>query len=254
MVDRDLGYLLDIPIDKKNIDLAVKDALVAITGKKSRVIFSCANPHSLVVAQRDKLFRSALTNSTLVVADGVGIMLVSKLLGLKIGSRITGNDYYTKVLTELDRQGGGRVFFFGSTEKVLTNIRERLNRDFPNIMCCGAISPPFGEWSYGLNETMVKQINDSKPDVLWVGMTAPKQEKWVEMNKDKLDVPVIGSIGAVFDFYAGTAPRAPEIICKYGFEWLYRLVKEPVRMWKRNFLSTPLFLMLVLRKHVLAIQ
>jgi exopolysaccharide biosynthesis WecB/TagA/CpsF family protein len=98
---------------------------------------------------------------------------------------------------------------------------------------------------------MIEVINAAKPDVLWVGMTAPKQEKWVEENRHLLNVAVIGSIGAVFDYFSGTHPRAPQWICEYGIEWMYRFVKEPKRMWKRNFVSTPKFIALVLKQHIM---
>jgi N-acetylglucosaminyldiphosphoundecaprenol N-acetyl-beta-D-mannosaminyltransferase len=87
--------------------------------------------------------------------------------------------------------------------------------------------------------------------VLWVGMTAPKQEKWVHANARALSVPVIGSVGAVFEFFAGTNPRAPQWMCTLGIEWLYRLMREPRRMWRRNFVSTPRFLRMVMMHHVL---
>ena len=98
---------------------------------------------------------------------------------------------------------------------------------------------------------MVQIINDANPDVLWVGMTAPKQEKWVEANSQQLNTPVIGSIGAVFDFYAGTKRRAPQWIYRIGLEWAYRFILEPRRMWQRNVVSAPKFVWQVLRRHVL---
>ncbi len=113
------------------------------------------------------------------------------------------------------------------------------------------LSPPFGSWSDEQNRRMVQLINDAKPDVLWVGMTAPKQEKWVEENRHNLTAPVIGSIGAVFDFYAGTYARAPQWVCHIGLEWAYRFLLEPRRMWQRNCVSAPKFLWLVLSRHVL---
>ena len=101
---------------------------------------------------------------------------------------------------------------------------------------------------------MVASINGADPDVLWVGMTAPKQEKWVEANRHHLSAPVIGSIGAVFDFYAGVNPRAPQWMCKLGIEWLYRLLSNPRRMWRRTFISAPKFVALVIWRHVLGID
>jgi N-acetylglucosaminyldiphosphoundecaprenol N-acetyl-beta-D-mannosaminyltransferase len=146
------------------------------------------------------------------------------------------------------------VFYFGSSDHVLALIRERMQRDFPHVEVCGTLSPPFGTWSSEENCVMVEKINAARPDVLWVGMTAPRQEKWVRANRRQLTAPVIGSIGAVFDFFAGTLPRAPGWMCRVGLEWLYRLIREPRRMWRRNFVSTPVFIWLVLRRHLFSRQ
>ena len=248
---RDAGTLLDIPIDRKSLAEVTEEALHAINRGISQRVFVCANPHSLVVAQGDLSFQSALTQANLVVADGVGVSLIARMVGVQIGPRITGTDYFQAVLNALQQRGGGRVFFFGSSQLVLDLIATRFANDFPALTLCGTLSPPFGSWSDEENRRMVQVINDAKPDVLWVGMTAPKQEKWVEANRRQLNTPVIGSIGAVFDFYAGTYSRAPQWICQFGFEWAYRFILEPRRMWQRNVVSAPKFVWLVLRRHVL---
>jgi N-acetylglucosaminyldiphosphoundecaprenol N-acetyl-beta-D-mannosaminyltransferase len=253
MTTRAAGYLLDIPIDQKSLTEAVQDTFTAIERKRPPFIFACANPHSLVVAQQDDNFQSALARANLVVVDGVGVSFMARLVGVQIGPRITGTDYFQAVLMALQERGGGRVFFFGSSQRVLDLLAKRFAADFPALTLCGALSPPFGSWSDEENRRMVQVINDAKPDVLWVGMTAPKQEKWVEANRRQLNIPVIGSIGAVFDFYAGTYARAPQWVCRIGLEWAYRFILEPRRMWERNFVSTPKFLWLVLRGHVLGV-
>jgi len=168
-----------------------------------------------------------------------------------MGPRITGEDFFLGLMRALDQRGGKRVFFFGSSETVLGRIRYKMSRTFPNVTVCGAFSPPFYEWSAEENSAMVAAINRTIPDVLWVGMTAPKQEKWVAANCTQLDVSVIGSIGAVFDFFAETHPRAPQWMRKMGLEWLYRLSKEPRRMWERNLISTPIFMIMATRRHLL---
>jgi len=150
----------------------------------------------------------------------------------------------------LNQRGAGRVFFFGSSEKVLNLIAHKMAHEFPRLQLSGALSPPFRSWTAEENASMIAAINAANPDVLWVGMTAPNQEKWVHENRDKLTVPVIGSIGAVFDFFAGTYPRAPNWMCLIGIEWVYRLIKEPRRMWRRNFISSPRFVALVLWRHI----
>jgi N-acetylglucosaminyldiphosphoundecaprenol N-acetyl-beta-D-mannosaminyltransferase len=230
------------------------ESLQAIEKKISQRVFACANPHSLVIAQDDHDFQSALTHADIVVADGVGVSYTARWVGVEIGPRITGTDYFMSLLGALQKRGGGRVFFFGSSQLVLDLIAKRFVSDYPALTLCGTLSPPFGSWNEEENRRMVHVINNAKPDVLWVGMTAPKQEKWVEVNRERLNAPVIGSIGAVFDFYAGTCERAPQWICRLGFEWAYRFLREPRRLWQRNFISAPKFVWLVLWRHGLGMK
>ena len=218
--------------------------------KDDPFVFACANPHSLAVAQKDRAFNEALNNSSATVADGVGVTLISQLLKINTGPRITGHDFFEAVM-DLLNENNGSVFFFGSSESVLSIISSKLKQKYPNIKLAGTLSPPFREWSDEENTEMINTINASNPDVLWVGMTAPKQEKWIDANRNQLKVCTIGAIGAVFDFFADTYPRAPRCATKLGLEWLFRLIKEPKRMWKRNFVSTPLFLFYCFIQHVL---
>lgn len=249
-MNREAGILLGVPIDRKPLPSLTEESLQAIDGSVSQRIFACANPHSLVVAHGDPDFQRALVQAEFVVADGIGVSLMARLTGLQIGPRIAGLDYFFAVLNALHARGAGRVFFFGSSQRVLDLIAARFVKEFPSLTLCGLLSPPFGEWDETENSKMIRQINEARPDVLWVGMTAPKQEKWVERNRQALQVPIIGSIGAVFDFYAGTYPRAPYWVCRLGFEWAYRFVLEPRRMWRRNFVSAPKFIWLTLRHHL----
>jgi N-acetylglucosaminyldiphosphoundecaprenol N-acetyl-beta-D-mannosaminyltransferase len=251
---RGADSLLGIHIDRMSLSDLIEETLQAINRTISQRVFVCANPHSLVVAQHDLGFQTALAQADLVVSDGMGVSLMARLAGAQIGPRITGTDYFQAVLLALQQRGGGRVFFFGSSHTVLDLIARRFTRDFPALTLCGMYSPPFGLWNDEQNLRMVQVINDAEPDVLWVGMTAPKQEKWVEDNRHDLTVPVIGSIGAVFDFYAGTHSRAPQWICHIGLEWVYRLMLEPRRMWRRNLVSAPIFVWLVLTRHVLGFR
>ena len=243
--------LLGIHVDRCTLGLALAKTNQALNEKRCQIVFSCANPHSLVVAQTDAEFKRALNNSELVVADGVGIQFVSRIFGLTECPRITGADYFYAVMKALNERGKSRLFFFGSTEKVLELIVDKVKNDFPRVKVCGVLSPPFGPWSEDENNLFISEINRAKPDVLWVGMTAPKQEKWVDQNRHRLQVPVIGSIGAVFDFYAETVPRAPVWMCKLGIEWIHRFLKNPRKMWRRNLVSTPKFIGLVMRHYII---
>jgi N-acetylglucosaminyldiphosphoundecaprenol N-acetyl-beta-D-mannosaminyltransferase len=147
----------------------------------------------------------------------------------------------------LNATKGKRYFFLGSTEEVLEMIKANMARDYPNIIVAGTYSPPFKpEFSEEDNRAMHEAINRAKPDVLWVGMTAPKQEKWIYQNKAALNVRFIGAIGAVFDFYVGRIKRSHPAFQRVGLEWLPRLIQEPRRLWRRNFVSNPKFLIRVI--------
>ena len=210
---------------------------------------ACLNPHSLVEARKNDLFRKALSEADILLPDGAGIVIAAKLLGLDLHERVAGSDFFSELTRQAENRGGLRYFFLGSTDTVLEKIAARINRESPSITVCGTYSPPFkDELNEEDNREIIRRINASSADVLWVGMTAPKQETWIFNNKDKLGVPLIGAIGAVFDFYAGTKKRAPEWVCKLGLEWLPRLLREPRRLFRRNFVSTPLFLLMVLRE------
>ena len=203
----------------------------------------CANPHSLVLAEDDPDFQQALHGADLLTPDGSGIVLASKILGGRIRERVTGSDIYRGLSEALNAAGGRSYYFLGSTETTLVMIRQKMAQDYPAIRFAGSYSPPFKpEFSEDENKGMIEAINAAAPDVLWVGMTAPKQEKWIYRNRDRLDVGFIGAIGAVFDFYAGNIKRSPLLFQKCGLEWLPRLLQEPRRLFRRNFVSSPLFL------------
>jgi N-acetylglucosaminyldiphosphoundecaprenol N-acetyl-beta-D-mannosaminyltransferase len=185
----------------------------------------------------------------LLVPDGVGIVLAAKILGLAIKERVAGYEFFVEFSKRASEIGTIRYFFLGSTETVLQNIVSRMAREFPAIEIAGTLSPPFkDESSDKENQDMLQVINASKTDILWVGMTAPKQEKWIHANRNMLEVPLACGIGAVFDFFAGTKPRSAKWLQKLGLEWFPRFLREPQRLWRRNIISTPLFLMAVIRQ------
>jgi len=240
--------MLGVRIGTRTLSELVAASQAAIMDRRHSFIFACANPHSLVVARGDSEFRDALEGASAIVADGVGCQWAAGLAGISVGPRITGSDFFVSTMTMLDRTGG-RAFFFGSRDAVLVQLVERVNRNFPRVSVA-TLSPPFRTWSEAENGVMIERIREFKPDVLWVGMTAPKQEKWVAANVARLQVPVVGSIGAVFDYYAEVTQRAPRWICNLGLEWLYRLPREPRRLWRRTLVSAPVFLWFVLRERL----
>lgn len=211
-------------------------------GVKGKTLF-CANPHSMVVANGDPLFLSALRSAEILVPDGAGIVLASRLLGGAIHQRITGSDVMAGVAERWNTLPGRSFFFLGSSNEVLERIKSRMARAYPNIEVRGVYAPPFNrEFSDDENDRIIENVNRAEPTILWVGMTAPKQEKWVQQHRHRLDVPLIAAVGAVFDYFAGTKKRASKAAQSIGLEWLPRLFREPRRMWRRNFVSTPIFL------------
>jgi N-acetylglucosaminyldiphosphoundecaprenol N-acetyl-beta-D-mannosaminyltransferase len=239
------NQLLGVRIGTRTLSELVAASESAIAARSDCFTFACANPHSLVVARGDAEFSEALDRASAIVADGFGCKLAATLTGVDVGPRVTGFDYFESMMASLNRISG-RAFFFGSRVEVLAAIVARVARDYPNV-AVETLSPPFGEWSHGENATMLESVRRFAPDVLWVGLTAPKQEKWVAANESALGVSVVASIGAVFDYYAGFTHRAPRWVQRLGLEWLYRLAREPRRLWRRTVISAPQFLWMVLR-------
>lgn len=219
-----------------------KSALSAIPPGK--VLINTINAHSFNVAQDDGLFAEALRNGDYLIPDGASIVKACRWLKAKSQpkERIAGWDLFQIEMERLNAQGG-KCFFMGSSEKVLALIRQRAAKDYPNVVV-ETYSPPYkADFSDEDNRKIISAINAANPDLLWIGMTAPKQEKWTYAHWQELDIHChVGTIGAVFDFYAGTAKRAPKWWQKHSLEWLYRLAIEPKRMWRRYVIGNPLFL------------
>ena len=241
--EQDPQSILGYAVKNASPEQCVNQIVAWINGASQKVFF-CANPHSLVMAKNDQAFQEALHNADLLTPDGIGIVLASRILGGKISERVTGSDVFWGLSEILNAQGGKSCFFLGSTEATLATIRERMALDFPDIHIAGTYSPPFKqEFSSEDDRAMLEAVNLAAPDVLWVGMTAPKQEKWVHRHRSQLNVTFIGAIGAVFDFYSGNVNRSYPIFQRLGLEWLPRLIQEPRRLFRRNFVSSPLFLL-----------
>ena len=222
------------------------DAAWSLIGNRSKTCryIACLNPHSAHVASSDHEFTAALRSAEILIPDGIGVILAARLASVRIPERVTGFDLFEGICRRANEEGGRSFFFLGASDEVLTKIVSRLNQEFPRIRVAGTYSPPFKDaFSDEENEEMCRQINESGADLLWVGMTAPKQEKWLCEHAPELRVPLAGAIGAAFDFYAGTRRRAPQWIQKAGLEWAFRLAIEPSRMWRRYFLSSPLFML-----------
>lgn len=240
-----LGYMVQFDTQEDCID-AISVNLDA--GNRNCAWLACLNPHSYAVAREDADFKKALHAADWLIPDGIGVVIASHILRRPLRERITGFDMFNSVMKRLD-QVQGSVFFLGSTEDTLSLISKKLAADFPNVRLAGVYSPPFkAEFSPRDNDAIISAISLSGAEVLWVGMTAPKQEKWLCENRHRLPVKFAGAIGAVFDFYAGKVKRSHPFFQRIGLEWLPRLLRQPRRLWRRMLVSAPIFLFDVTRE------
>jgi len=218
----------------------------------TKCLINTINQYSYIIAEKDPVFKTALQASDVLLPDGIGIVAAAKLLEGKKIKKIAGADLHQYLLEKLQEKHGS-CFYLGSSEKTLQAIKARLEKEYPAIKS-GYYSPPFKPvFSDDDNARMIEAVNSFKPDVLFVGMTAPKQEKWNHDHCDELDTNIICSIGAVFDFYAGTIERPGKIWIKLGLEWFIRLLKEPKRMSKRYIYYGVPFVLMILKQSFLRI-
>jgi len=235
-------------------DLIIVESKAALQDiPEGKVLINTINAHSFNVAQKDELFAEALMKGDYLIPDGASIVKACRWLKAKSQpiERIAGWDLFSFEMESLEKEGETRtvnserlkVMFMGSSEKVLALIRERAAVDYPHLDVL-TYSPPYKpDFSDEDNAAIIKAVNDTNPDLLWIGITAPRQEKWTYAHWNELRIHChVGTIGAVFDFYAGTAKRAPIWWQEHSIEWLYRLIKEPNRMWKRYLIGNLLFL------------
>jgi N-acetylglucosaminyldiphosphoundecaprenol N-acetyl-beta-D-mannosaminyltransferase len=217
--------------------------------EQKKLVINTINTHSFYLAEKDIRFKDSLKKSDVLLPDGIGIVLASRILYGKRIKKIAGIDLFHFLLSKYASSQDAekrRVFFLGSSEETLTRIKEKMRMTYPEITV-RTYSPPFNDFfSEQENSDMVKAIRSFKPYVLFVGMTAPKQEKWVYAHMEKLDVPYICSVGAVFDFFAGTIKRPGKFWVRHGLEWLVRFVREPKRLWRRVLISPPVFIIKIL--------
>ena len=236
----------------KDLDILTSRAELAKL-PEGKLLINTINAFSYDNARKDVLFSEALQKGDVLIPDGISIVKACRFLNAKsqLKERIAGWDLFVYEMEKLNRVGG-KVMFLGSSDAVLNLIRQRVAEKYPKIEV-DTYSPPYKPvFSDEENEAMISAINHSNPDLLWIGMTAPKQEKWAYTHLDRLDVHChIGTIGAVFDFFAGTVKRAPERWQRVGMEWLYRLLSEPRRMWRRYFIGNAKFIYYIMVEKIM---
>ena len=196
-------------------------------------------------AHADPELKAFFQGAALVLADGMPLVWASRWLGAPLKERVTGSDLFT-VLCAMAAEQGYRVYFMGAMPGVAAKAAAVLTQRFPRLQVAGTYSPPFGfEKDEAENGRIVQLLRDAKLDILFVGVGAPKQEKWIGRFCKQYQVPVSVAVGASFDFTAGNVRRAPLLMQQAGLEWAWRLLMEPGRLWRRYLLENPLFFYLV---------
>jgi N-acetylglucosaminyldiphosphoundecaprenol N-acetyl-beta-D-mannosaminyltransferase len=207
-------------------------SLDVIDPDTEKVLLNTFSPNSYGLAKTDNKFKTALKNTDVLVLDGMGVAIGSMMIHGKNIKKIAGEDCFNHFM-HLANERGWKVFLLGSTEETLEKIKKRAVREYPNIKVA-SYSPPYKtEFSKDDNENMVWAINNFNPDVLFVGLTAPKQEKWAYAHRDLVNARIISTIGNVFDWYAGNSKRPSKIWIKLRLEWLVRLFLRP-EIFRRN--------------------
>jgi N-acetylglucosaminyldiphosphoundecaprenol N-acetyl-beta-D-mannosaminyltransferase len=210
-----------------------------IKSKKREYI--CIVPvHSLIVGFWDKTHRLALRRAGLCTADGVPVVWLQRLLGYRDASRVYGPTLMLKTL-ELAEREGWRVVLYGGMEDRLDLLEQRLNKLFPNLMLADVISPPFREMTDEEDDAMVDRLRQARPDLVFVGLGCPKQERWMLKHVSRVPGVMLG-VGAAFDFHAGAVCQAPAVLQRLGLEWAFRLAVEPRRLWKRYLTTNPTYI------------
>jgi N-acetylglucosaminyldiphosphoundecaprenol N-acetyl-beta-D-mannosaminyltransferase len=216
------------------------DATIAQRGKGYICV---AATHTVVATQDDPELRAAVRGASLVVPDGQPVVWAMNALGHNLTHRVYGPDLMAKHCERSAVTGARHFLYGGRNQGALVQLALNLRTRFPGLQIVGGYAPPFRPLSDEEVDAVVAEINHAKPDVVWVGIGVPKQEKFMAALRDRLDAPVLVGVGAAFDFHAGLIPQAPSWMQSAGLEWLFRLSKEPRRLWKRYLTYNPRFVL-----------
>jgi N-acetylglucosaminyldiphosphoundecaprenol N-acetyl-beta-D-mannosaminyltransferase len=203
--------------------------------------------HGVMESQRDPALRRIHNAAGLVTPDGMPLVWLSRIHGQRRTTRVYGPDLML-ALCERSIATGYRHFFYGGGERVAERLVQRLERRFPGLAVAGVHAPPYRTLSPDDDEEIVRHINATKPDIVWVGLGTPKQEHWMAQHVHRLTAPTLIGVGAAFDFHAGVKAQAPRWMQRSGLEWLFRLASEPRRLGKRYLVNNPTFIWMTLRQ------
>lgn len=201
--------------------------------------------HGVIESRTNAELRRIHNQAGLVTPDGMPLVWMARLLGFSRTRRVYGPDLM-RAVSALPAERGIRHFYYGGGPGIAEKLEESLRRANPGLSVVGTLTPPFGPVSASEDAEAVRRINAARPDIVWVGLSTPKQEYWMAAHVGRIDAPVLIGVGAAFDFLAGTKRQAPRWMQRSGLEWLFRLLSEPRRLWRRYFKIVPAFLVLAL--------
>ena len=227
-----LGGVLIDRVDRDTAVHRIRDFLQS--GRLNQIV--TVNLDFVAIAQRDGDFRETLNAAELAVADGMPLVWVSRMSGESLPQRLTGVELVDECC-RVAAETGRTVFLLGAAPGIADVAADRLRERFPTLRIAGVYAPPFGSLSAEENERMLQRINAAQPDFLFVALGAPQQDVWIRDNRDRLNVPVCMGVGCVLDLLAGVVSRAPAWMQHSGLEWLFRLLQEPGRLWRRYILD-----------------
>jgi N-acetylglucosaminyldiphosphoundecaprenol N-acetyl-beta-D-mannosaminyltransferase len=232
--------LVDVPIAVTTYDgtLELIDQHIA----QRRPGYVCvANVHTVMAAGEDPQLRSALAGSVINVPDGMPLVWALSALGHRLGDRVYGPELMWRACARAATNGSRLYLYGGRDQTALTQLAENLSRHHRGLQIVGGFSPPHRPLRDEERQAIVTEINRAGPDIVWVGIGVPKQEKWMAEMRPHLEAPMLIGVGAAFDFHAGLVPQAPPRLQRAGLEWAYRLLQEPRRLWRRYLRYNPRF-------------
>jgi len=235
--------VLGVGVSAINMDLAVDTIDQWIRAREHHYV-TITGVHGVMESQRDEAIRQMHNQAGMVTPDGMPLVWLSKLAGHQHVSRVYGPDLMLAVCQK-SIQAGYKHFLYGGGEGIPDLLAEKLQQRFPGLQIVGRYSPPFRALTPEEDQQIINQINQSGADIVWVGLSTPKQERWMSAHLNRIDAPVMVGVGAAFDFHAGLKQQAPRWIQQSGFEWLFRLLTEPKRLARRYLINNPVFIGLI---------
>jgi N-acetylglucosaminyldiphosphoundecaprenol N-acetyl-beta-D-mannosaminyltransferase len=232
--------VVSIPLGLIDYDGAL-DWIEAMVQARQRGYVCVCNVHAVMAAAEDPELRAALMGSSLNVPDGQPLVWALNLLGHSLKDRVYGPELMARYCARAVSSGQRIYLYGGRNQGALVQLALNLRQRYPGVRIVGGYSPPHRPLTAEERAAVVKEINGSRADVVWVGIGVPKQEKWMSEMRGDLEAPVLAGVGAAFDFHAGLVPQAPNWLQESGLEWAYRLAHEPRRLWRRYMRYNPRF-------------